>query len=466
MTYPAFAYTTTMQIILFFMSCLTTCLFFWFATTIILTVYGDNVSIRRRIAFVFFAGIVPNQFWTYGIFVLGGFSPFSPQIYALVTIPNPFFALLYYYIGVKTFQVCSYRSIRLMRHIYLYWMITKLLLQLVGQAFFAQPGGPYNYLLDVTALGVCAVINTIIYLILIARIRKSRYCIRLTDSAHPRALWYELTISFLQASAVYAFVIIMRNLLPVGLTYYVAVEIALVLFLHAMIFWHEKAILEVEMKNRDAYIRTLMSSIDRFDNIQQDFNQVLQAYDGYLSVDNLQGLKDCHEQMTGTTLMAGDELDLNRHLSQNPALVALLVKKFEQAKSNEVTLRMMIQCSLDEFYLRQKDLCRVLENLLDNAIAAAALSSFKRVSLSMEQKRDGSKLIVVSNSTKEAMEAGAIALTRFTTKESHLGLSLSEVRRIVGTYPQCSLQFSCYNQEFSVYIEILPKPPKKLFVHG
>lgn len=457
MSYPTFAYTTTMQIILFFVSCATTCLFFWFVTNIILTVYGEKVSVARKITFIFFAGIVLNQLWTYGIYALGGFLSFSPKLYALVTIPNPIFALLYYYIGIKSFKLPTYRAIHLMRHIFLYWMITKVLLQVVGRAFFLQPGGPYNYLLDIMSLCACAVINTAIYLVIIFNLRKSHFRIRLTDSTHPRPLWYELTFSFLQASAVYLFVVTMQRTLSPTVTCHVFIEVVLILALFISILWDNKSAVAIEMENKDAYIRTLISNIDRFDAIRQNFSHVLQAYDTYLLNGNIEGLKKYHEQLTGATLMAGDELDLNRRMWQNPTLVALMVKKFERAKSCEVTLRMIIQCSLEEFYVQEMDLCRVLGNLLDNAIEAATISELKRVSLSIEQKRDGSKLIVVSNSTKEDVEVGTIALSRFTTKEGHMGLGLSEVRRILGNYPQCSLQFSYYNREFSVYVEILPR---------
>lgn len=456
-----FAYTRYMQLILFFVSCATTFLFFWFTTNIILSVYGEKVSIRKRLAFIFFTGIVLNQVWTYGIYALGGFLSFSPKVYSLVTVPNPFFALLYYYFGIKFLGLKSYRSIRLMRHVYAYWMATKIILQIIGRAFFPQVGGPYNYLLDTISLSVCAIINTCIYLVINFSLYKSGFLIRLTDGVYTRLKRYELFITFVQASIIYCFVVFTPKLIGTSVITYVYIEIFLILFMIIFIMRDYFSVINAEIENKGAYINTLISSIDRFDGIRHDFNNILQTYGGYIVLKDIDGLNRYHEKVTGTTLMATDELDLNRYMYQNPALVSLLIKKYECAKENHVLLRVTILSSLDDFEIENIDLCRIMGNLLDNAIESASMSNLKRVSLSIEYKIDGRKLIVISNTTNNDVDTTKITLPNITTKLGHSGLGLAEVRKIINKYSQCSVQFSYYNKEFSVYIDMLSTKNKE-----
>lgn len=456
MLYPEFAYTIYMQVILFFISCITTFLFFWFTTNVILKIYGEKVNVIRRVIFVFFVGIVLNEFWIYGIYALGGFVELTPKTYALVTIPNPFFALLYCYVAIKILGMEKFRSIHLMRHVYIYWIVTKILLQIVGRVFFAQTEIFYNYLLDAISLCVCAIINIFIYFVINFILGYSGFFIRVVDSSKPKSKLVDLGVNFIQSTIIYCFVVITQEVIDCNITPYIYMEIVLIFFMIIMILLDYIFVITTETSNTVAYTRTLIGSIDRFDGIRHDFNNILQTYDGFITLGDVKGLKKYHEKVTNTTLMAEDELDLNRRISENPTLISLLIKKYEYSKLHDVAFRLTLLCSLDDFYIKDIDLCRVMGNLLDNAIEASSISKAKRVSLSIESKIDGSKLIVISNSTKDDINIHEINMSRVTTKNGHSGLGLTEVRKILSRYPQCSLQFLYYNMEFSVYIEILP----------
>lgn len=455
MQYPVFAYTSAMQIVLFFVSCANAFLFFWFVTNVLLHIYGEKVSIGRRVAFTFLTGVVLNQFWVYGIYLLSGCFSFSSWVYIAVTAPNPIFALLYYYVGVSVLKLSNYCSIRLMRHVFIYIITIKMMNQLVIRTFFVQTEATYNYLLDAMSLVACSAINIILYFLIIYGLKKSQFFIRLRGSTPTRSLWYELSISFFQALGVYLFVLVTPMLFPVPLSPYFLMLIILVLLLTLSILKGHHLAIKTEMENKDAYIHSLIGSIDRFDGIRHDFNNILQTYAGYISIGSIDGLKRYHEKLMGTTLMAGDELDLNRRMEQNPVLVSLLKEKIQYAKSCEVTLRIEMQCSLAAFSLSHQDICQAVGKLLDNAIEAAAVSEQRRVSLSIKEKQDGEALIIISNSTEGDVDLAEITLPEISTKEGHSGVGIPEARRILGSYADCSLQFSYYDREFSAFIEIL-----------
>ncbi len=58
-----FAYLSTMQIILIFVSFVITIIFYTSMTNIILLIYGENVNFRRKALFVFLTGTAMNNIW-------------------------------------------------------------------------------------------------------------------------------------------------------------------------------------------------------------------------------------------------------------------------------------------------------------------------------------------------------------------------------------------------------------------
>lgn len=461
MQYPAFSYTPTMQILLFFISCGNAFLFFWFVTNVLLTIYGEKVSVRRRVVFTFLTGVVLNQWWVYSVYILSGCSAFSPQVYLLVTVPNPIFALLYYFISIHILKLSNYCSIHLMRHVFLYIVTIKTLNRVVIKTFFAQPEGAYNYLLEAISLMACSALNITLYLLIIYGLKRTRFFIHLRDNMLTRSLWYELSISFLQACGVYLFVLWTPQILPSLLCANLFTLIILTLLLVLSILKRYLLAIEMEMENKDAYIHSLIGSIDRFDRIRHDFNNILQTYGGYISIGSISGLKKYHAKLMATTLRTEDELELSQRAEENPTLATLLKEKSKYAKACEVAFRMEMQCSLEAFWLSHQDTCCAVGKLLDNAIEAASASEQRRVSLSIREKPDGSKLIIISNSTEGDVDLAAITLPKLITKQGHSGNGIPEVRRILGGHADCSLQFSYYDREFFVFIEILANPKKE-----
>lgn len=451
---PEFAYSNLMQIILFFTTCLITIIAFWFTTTVILTIYGEKVSIKQRIYFILIAGIILSPLWTYFVYIIGGLVRFSPWLYKLVTIPNPIVALLYYFIGVKTLKLSGYRLIHLMRHVYLYWMIVQVAFQITGHAFFPQTEIYYNYLIDTYNVISNILIILIVNNIIIKWLKQSHILIRLMNDNQPHSIFYELVISFIQALVIYLIVLFIPYISNETTFSYILLCVILVLWLINSVLIDSQKSTNIELENKNVYINTLIRSIDSFSGIKHDFYNILQTYSGYLALNNLDGLKKYHEKLLSTTIFAGDQIDLGKRMNENPVLISLIMEKQKQAKHNDIFLRTTILCSIDDLLISEIDLCRILVSLLDNAIDAATSSNKKHVSFSIEQKVDNSKLIIISNSTKDEINLNNITISGFTTKDGHLGLGIPKSRNLLRKYPQCSLQFSYYNYEFSVYLEV------------
>lgn len=450
-----FAYSGTMQFLLFLTSCMTTLCFYTFITNIVLLLYGEKVSLIRKAAFVFISGIVLNTFWIYGIYYIGGMLDFSTMVYHLVTVPNPVFAVLFFYLGVKILGLSPYSSVRLLTNTYIFIIAVKSFHRMIGFALFPQTGETWNYLSDMASLIVNIIIFTVIYLVLKNLIPRSAFAIRLTDSSQPESLRKEVMVLILKTSAIYVFSVFY----PIYVNKYpnIYLLIMFIVLLGALLLnlLNDAQISgKRELINKSVHTKILNDVIDDFSGLRHDFNNIMQVYSGYLAAENYEQLKKYHQSMFNAVVLLNENILLNDRLDENPALVSLLLEKYKLAASAGVSMRMNIICGLAKWPITPFDLCRVVGNLLDNAIQAAADSEKKWVSISIEQPKEMSKLMIIANSTKEEVNIAAITRPGTTSKAGHAGIGLHHTRKILNKYAHCTFQLSYYDHEFTAYVDI------------
>lgn len=441
-----------MQIILFFVSCIATFYFYYLVNNITLQVYAEDVPLARRLLFVAASGLLLDTIWIYLIYLIGGSVSFSPIIYVLVTIPNPFFALLIYYFGVKIQGLSPYRSLHIMVHTNLYFIAGKMLNQFISASFFVQPLGQYNYLSDAVALICCACINTLLYCLTSFAIRRSQFIVKQTDQMYIFSLRREIFLGFLTICAAYGLVVLV-SILMAGHTYaYLMVSLALALSAVVGVLRDARTAALLELSNKDTYINGLVETTQRFEGLRHDFMNILQSYAGYIASGEIDGLKTYHSSLLKTVNQAAYRMSLSDKMQENPALITLLNAKLDYAERSTVKLTIDIDCQIENMYIDNMDLCRSLAALLDNAIEAAAESSPRSVDISIKNKPDGSKLIIIMNSTAAPMDPSIFSRRGFTTKEGHTGIGLSQVRKTLSKYGNCTFQVTCFEETFTAYI--------------
>ncbi len=441
-----------MQTILFFVSCSTTFLFYCLVTSIILKIYAEKASWKRRFLFAFCAGTVLNNLWTYGVYLLGGMLSFSPTIYALVTVPNPVFAMLIYLCGVKILRLSPFRSLHIMNHSYTYYMAIKILNRFIGFTFFAQTTADYNYMLDAFSLVFCAGINILIYYVTIRIVNRFHFVIKQGDQLHIESLAREIVYSFLRASFAYGIVVALPRIFP-GNDIYLIISFILALFIVNGILSDRSRAVRLELSNKETYINNLVETVDRFRGVKHDINNMLMSYEGYIELGDLERLKEYHRSLLQITSQANSRMDLAKKIQENPALVSLINAKLDYAESCSVKMDTDIVCNLD-MSIDNVDVCRSLACLLDNAIEAAAVSPQRMVLLSIERKPEGSKLFIVKNSTRDAVDTSKLT-QGVSTKEGHSGMGISQVRRTLGKYGNCSLNLTYFDHSFTAYMVIM-----------
>ncbi len=443
-----------MQVILFLVTCATTLLFCYLMTNLILKIYGESVSVKRKLAFALIMGLLLDTFWTYAVYYIGGVITLPPAVYILVTTPNPLFALIIYYCGIKLLRLSPYHSVRVINRVYIYFMATRVLYRFIVFNFFTQTTPRQNFMLDVLSLFCGLVINVVIYIVVLVLLERNSFLIRPAEQVFIPSLPREIVRCFLKTCVAYTFVVVCTILIP-DTKIHLVIIIVLIYGLVIGILMDARKAARVEMCNKEAYIHSLVEMIENFYSVKYDIHNVLQTYEGYISLGDMDGLKNYHQSVMQKTRQANPRVDLAERKEENSPLVSVINEKLDYAEECFVTMILDISCDLG-MYIDSMDICRAVDILLNNAIEAAAQSKLRTVMLLIEQMPDHSKLIVIKNSTLK--EINTNKLISNTQKKRHGGAKgLTQIRGILSQYGNCTFQLKAFSHSVTAYIAIKPK---------
>ncbi len=448
--YPEFAYSTQMQLILAITTFISTFVVVYLIADLFMGVYDTGTSKKQKMLFAFITGTLLQSVLVYVVYFVGGGQPFSELSYLLITIPNPLFALLYYFIGVKVLNIPKLRSFKMMSNFYLFYLVIRGFYSLVSVMFFRQTEANYNYLLDICQHCVCMVIILLLFPLSKKLSEKLKAPLIVEDKLFI-SYRSEIVLYFVRTCWGWLSYMIVPHIIthdmPANIT---NIGITLTILLLNILIDYVRA-LEVTLDNSQAHIYTLSNGLNNFNSLKHDFYNILQTYNGYLELGDLEKLKVYHSSLVHTTTNAGTSSDLGKRLNENPALIALLTGKLEYAQENNVVLRISLQTDIRDFYINNMDFCRALACLLDNAIEAAAESNRKTVLFSAEDKACFNKLIIISNSTATPIDMNRVF--GMSSKKGHSGLGLTNVRKVLDKYGNCMFDLSSYDDEFTAYLD-------------
>lgn len=173
-----------------------------------------------------------------------------------------------------------------------------------------------------------------------------------------------------------------------------------------------------------------------------------------MALGDLDACRKYHESLLNTTVETGNLFDLSIRFPENPALMSLIIEKRKQAELLGVQMNISITCLVSALTMAELDLCRLVSCLLNNAIEAAAESEQQRVSFSVEQKTDQSKLMIITNSCQAPLTIDQMFIAGLSSKKGHQGVGLNNVKRIVEKNSNCTFQIGYYNNEMIAYVEL------------
>lgn len=208
------------------------------------------------------------------------------------------------------------------------------------------------------------------------------------------------------------------------------------------------------------YNKTLNILYDNIRGFKHDFGNIIQSIGGYISTNNMDGLKEYYNDLLPDCRKSNNLSILNPELLQHPAAYSLITSKYHLAEDLGISIEIEIFCNLANTNMKSYELTRVLGILLDNAIEASSKCNEKRITLTIRKdSKVDRQLIVVSNTyTNKDVNTDRIFEKGYTSKTAsdgkNHGLGLWEVRKILKKNNNLNLFTTKNNDFFTQQFEI------------
>lgn len=214
-------------------------------------------------------------------------------------------------------------------------------------------------------------------------------------------------------------------------------------------------VIKNDMEFQKIYIETLNNAIDSLRGFKHDYNNIVQSIGGYLMINDMDGLKSFYHHILAECKKVNNIFPLNNYIKECPPIYGILVSKMYYSESKDVLLEINVSSKINVSTIKLYDLSKILGILLDNAIEAAAESKKKYVEFSVNEPYGENKLVIeIMNSFDSAVNVEEIFRDGFTTKKEHTGFGLSEVKKILSKYKNCTLYTRISDNIFTHKIEV------------
>ena len=363
--------------------------------------------------------------------------------------PNPVYVFPFFAILVKVMGISRQYAIRLLEDVisaqYIILLLFRILSGLWTMGLASKGVAPLP--LDVDMLAMCSVFAiSALTLIVLMRVsgKNGRKSIPnefyTTDMSRGfRSAFLSVLVKYLLVSLLGIQALTLRRS-GIGMND-VLIYATLIMLFSMMIIENARkrrlSLLEWSDGVTNEYLHSMMSAGSELRGIRHDLNNILQVYGGYISMSDIEGLKRYHESVVATSEKTNEAFDLITSLSDRRAVYTLLQLKLHSAERQQIHMQVGPLDALSGVYMNDLDLCRIIGNLLDNALEAAAETSERLVEIKCTKNRQGNVRLEINNSTAAEVVIGSIFKRGWTQKKNHSGLGLYTVRQILSAYENC-----------------------------
>jgi len=215
-----------------------------------------------------------------------------------------------------------------------------------------------------------------------------------------------------------------------------------------------------KLEEEQLYNKTLTILHDNIRGFKHDFNNIVQSIGGYISSNNMDGLKDYYSELLTDCQKINNLAILNPELINNSAVYSLLTSKYYKAESLGIKMNFDIFLDLNTLNIKTYNLTRILGILLDNAIEASNLCSEKIVNINVKRDSKSNRdLFIIENTyANKSIDTDKIFEKGYTSKNdddnlSH-GLGLWNARKIIKKSNNLNLFTSKNDKFFKQQLEI------------
>lgn len=242
-----------------------------------------------------------------------------------------------------------------------------------------------------------------------------------------------------------------------------SVIVLLIYFVISMYSLSRTSKLEVtteKLEEEQLYNKTITILYDNIRGFKHDFNNIVQAIGGYISTNNIEGLKEYYSDLLDDCKKVNNLAVLNPELINNPAIYSLLTSKYHKAEELGIAMNFEVLLDLKSLNIKTYDLTRILGILLDNAIEASTKCDEKVINIVIRKdSKVNRQLFIVENTyLNKDVNTDRIFEKGYTSKENvdnkNHGLGLWEVRNILKKNNNLNLFTTKNNNMFKQQLEI------------
>ncbi|KEI13671.1 accessory gene regulator AgrC [Clostridium novyi B str. ATCC 27606] len=181
------------------------------------------------------------------------------------------------------------------------------------------------------------------------------------------------------------------------------------------------------------YSQSIENLIDDISNFKHDYNNMIFMMNGFLENNDYHSLKDYFHKNIFNEDKYYDIAKLKK--IKNSGIKGLLSAKISQILKNNIKVKIEIFNIIDEFYISEFDLCRILGIFLDNAMEATKTTTEKFISISFIKDID-INIVILNSCTDNNININSIFKKGYSSKGNNRGIGLFNVRSILNEkYP-------------------------------
>lgn len=274
-----------------------------------------------------------------------------------------------------------------------------------------------------------------------------------TNNKSGIVLLINFIIGFIAIAAVSYISTLYTDVLPLGVTLSF-ILILLVYFLVSFYSLSRTSKLEVTTRNLEEeklYNKTLTILHDNIRAFKHDFNNIVQAIGGYVSSNDMAGLKKYYSQLLDDCQRVNNLNTLSPDVINNPAIYSLLASKYYKADELGIKINLEIFLDLNSINMKIYEFTRILGILLDNAIEATNECEEKIINVMIRKDNRANRQVAIVENTymQKDINIDKIFEKSYSTKPNNTGLGLWEVRQILKKSTNLNL-FTTKNDKFFI----------------
>ncbi len=227
------------------------------------------------------------------------------------------------------------------------------------------------------------------------------------------------------------------------------VSIALLSFLYFKYMDFYSNVKETLSKTK-LYNRTLNELVDNLRVMKHDYNNTLQAINGYIATNQYDKLKEHMKSITTDATKISNMESISPLLINQPAIYGVIGNKYYIAKDKNISFHLEVLTDISTISFDFSALSKILGILLDNAIEASSKSSTKEINIKFTyNKLKNADMIEIDNTITDnlCIDMNNIYKKGSSSKKSKSGLGLWEVKKLISKRKNSQI-FASVDQDF------------------